>query len=222
MKFEIKNRWTNNVQFTAEIECNKKDSISVKIGLAVKWAIIAKADLRWADLRWADLGGEDLRGADLRGADLRWADLGGADLGGADLRGADLRWADLRWANLRWADLRGADLRGAKNIPVIASAQTVITPQGELIVFKKLADGSICTLKIPFEAKRSNASGRKCRAEYAIVISGEGVSQHDSSFVYRVGETVRPREPFDEDRWNECGSGIHFFLTEEEAKEYVI
>ena len=202
MKFEIKNRWTNNVQFTAEIECNKKDSISVKIGLAVKWAIIAKADLRWADLRWADLGGEDLRGA--------------------DLRGADLRWADLRWANLRWADLRGADLRGAKNIPVIASAQTVITPQGELIVFKKLADGSICTLKIPFEAKRSNASGRKCRAEYAIVISGEGVSQHDSSFVYRVGETVRPREPFDEDRWNECGSGIHFFLTEEEAKEYVI
>ena len=178
MKFEIKNRWTNNVQFTAEIECNKKDSISVKIGLAVKWAIIAKADLRWAYLRGADLGGADLLGAYLRGADLR----------GADLRGADLRGADLL----------GAYLRGAKNIPVIASAQTVITPQGELIVFKKLADGSICTLKIPFEAKRSNASGRKCRHRSMVVVVPSALSSpaFEPSAAAIITATSRPMTPW--------------------------
>ena len=62
---------------SAEIDCDENASRSIKIGLAVKWAI--KTD---ADLRGADLGGADLRGAYLRGADLRGADLGGAYLGG--------------------------------------------------------------------------------------------------------------------------------------------
>ena len=123
IKFEVKNRFSGEVQFVAKINCYQNAALSLKLGLAVKWAVENKADLREADLRWAnlclanlcvaDLRGADLREADLRWADLRWADLREADLCWADLREADLREADLRGADLRGADLREADLRGA-------------------------------------------------------------------------------------------------------------
>jgi hypothetical protein len=57
MKFEIKHRWTGTVIFTAEIEADGDTAISVKLGLAVRAALKAKADLRGADLRDADLSG---------------------------------------------------------------------------------------------------------------------------------------------------------------------
>jgi hypothetical protein len=118
IKFDILNRFSGAVQFTAEINCDKNAEKSVKIGLAVKWALKNDADLRGADLRDAYLRGAYLRGADLRGAYLRGAYLRDAYLRGAYLRGADLcdaylRGADLCGADLCGADLCGADLRGA-------------------------------------------------------------------------------------------------------------
>jgi len=101
MKYEIKNCWTKQVQYTAEIECDEAADWGVKLGLAVKVALKGNANM----------GGANLRGAYLRGADLRDADLGRADLSHADLRGADLRDADL--SDLSHADLSGANLRGA-------------------------------------------------------------------------------------------------------------
>jgi len=189
------------------------------------------ANLIGADLSDANLIGADLRGADLRDANLRRANLSDANLIGADLRGADLRDANLRRANLidadlRRANLRGANLIGAKCIPDNVSATTSIVPDGDLVVYKQLANDSIATLKIPKEAKRSNATGRKCRAEYAEVLAIQekeggamesGVSWYDNSFVYRVGETVHPHE-WCEDRWQECAGGIHFYLTRYEAE----
>jgi len=53
MKFEVKNRFSGEVQFTAEIECAEDASVSVKLGLAVRWAYKTGADLRDADLRGA-------------------------------------------------------------------------------------------------------------------------------------------------------------------------
>jgi hypothetical protein len=133
MKFSVKNRFSGEVQITATIKCAADDAESVKIGLAVKWAIKSGADLRGADLSRANLSGADLSradlscanlsGADLSRADLSCADLSRANLSGADLRGADLSRADLSCAdlsradlscaNLSCADLRGADLSGA-------------------------------------------------------------------------------------------------------------
>jgi hypothetical protein len=119
MKFEIKNRWTGNVQYSCELDAEfAGKSISIQLGAAVKTgyksgAVLRGADLSGAVLRDADLRDADLRDADLRGADLRGADLSGAVLRGAALRGADLRGADLRGADLSGADLRDADLRGA-------------------------------------------------------------------------------------------------------------
>ena len=198
MKYEIRHRLTGTVQFTAEIDCNKTATESVMKGLAVLWAIENRANLY---------------GADLYGANLR----------GADLRGADLYGADLRGANLRGADLRGANLRGAMNIPPFASAQTSITPEGQLIGWKKCKNGLIVKLSIPTDARRSNASGRKCRAEFADVIEtigGDvGISQHDGKTEYRVGARVTC-DNWCEDRWQECAGGIHFFITREEAEDY--
>jgi len=113
IKQEIRNRWTNAVQFTADITCAPDATIGVQIGLAVKWARQNGADLRDANLSGANLSDADLRDANLRGADLRGADLRDANLRGAYLSGANLRGADLRGAYLRGAYLSGANLRGA-------------------------------------------------------------------------------------------------------------
>ena len=160
------------------------------------------------------------------------ADLQGADLRGAYLRGADLQGADLRDAYLRGAYLRGADLQGAKNAEY-AIALTVVPSDGTIIGWKRCLNGRIVKLRIPTKAKRSNATGRKCRAEFAKVLaiyeagSAEPLaktelaySQHDNTFTYKVGETVKPSAKFDPDRWNECAPGIHFFITREEAERY--
>ena len=104
IKFDIHNRFTGAVQFTAEIECEETALRSVKIGLAVRWAIKNEANLREANLRGADLSEANLRGANLREANLYWANLREANL-----RGANLREANLRGANLSEANLYGAD-----------------------------------------------------------------------------------------------------------------
>ena len=73
------------------------------------------------------------------------------------------------------------------------------------------------------KAKRSHGAGRKCRAEHVKVlevIGGEvGISQYDSKTEYRVGKVVRC-DKWEEDRWNECGGGIHFWLNRLEAEAY--
>src|SRR3990167_3540962 len=46
-----------------------------------------------------------------------------------------------------------------------------------------------------------------------------GHSIHDNRFVYRKGETVTA-DGWTENRFEECGHGIHFFITRKEAEEY--
>ena len=160
-------------------------------------------------------GYEIVPGADLREADLREADLRGANLREADLRGANLREADLRYANLRGADLENAQL------PVLS----ILPDEGDVIGWKKCSGDIIVKLRIPAEAKRSNATGRKCRAEYAQVLeifgAEEAYSMYNRHFTYETGRIVRPDTPFDEDWTVECGSGIHFFITRQEAVDYI-
>ncbi|KDC23990.1 pentapeptide repeat protein [Bordetella bronchiseptica F4563] len=101
MKFEIKNRYTGAVLFTADVPDDTESGLIARV--ALEQAVERDANLR---------------GANLRGAYLRGADLGGADLGDANLRGANLRGAYLRGADLGGADLGGADLRGADLTPI--------------------------------------------------------------------------------------------------------
>ena len=193
-------------------------------------AYLGDADLRGAYLsgaylRDADLGGADLGGAYLGGADLRDADLGGADLGGAYLGGADLRGADLRDADLGGADLGGAYLGDAKNIPFIPLS---CPSDGEFIGWKKVSN-KLVRLLIPSDAKRSSSTSNKCRCDKAKVLeitdldgSNPITSVINKNYIetqYVVGKMVFP-DSFDENRWNECSKGIHFFINKQEAINY--
>ena len=207
----------------ANLQCANLQEADLQ-GADLQRADLQRANLRGADLRDADLQRADLRGAYLRGADLRGADLSGADLKGANLRDANLRGADLQDADLQEADLQGANLRGANNAALVW-AMTIVAPQGDFIGWKKAVTPGdkecIVKLRIPSEARRSNTTGRKCRAEWAEVLEVEGAeyaytNKHGPRVEYRPGQIVRP-DSWDEDRWNECSHGIHFFITREEA-----
>ena len=204
-------------------------------GIDLRRADLRNANLRNADLHDADLHDTDLRGADLRGANLCGAFLLNADLSGADFHSANLLNADLSGADLRNADLRGANLcyanlMGAKNVPYIPM---VCPEEGDFIGWKK-AEGNkdkvIVKLRIPSDAKRSSATTRKCRCSKAEVIAiynldeteaGETTchSDYNNSFIYEVGKTVEVTN-FSEDRWDECATGIHFFINRQEATNY--
>ena len=191
-------------------------------------AYLCGADLCGADLCGANLRDADLRDADLRDANLRGANLCDADLCDANLCGANLCGADLRDANLRDADLRGADLRGA-NLRDAKGCYLSCPTEGSFIGWKK-ASGHIVKLRIPEDARRSSATGHKCRCDKAYVMEIQNMdgtkatedtvrSDHDKNFVYTVGATVEVPD-FDDNRWNECAPGIHFFIDRREAVEY--
>ena len=205
-------------------------------GIDLRRADLRNANLRNADLHDADLHDTDLRGANLRGTNLCGAFLLNADLSGADFRSANLLSAYLNGADLHNADLRGAnllnaDLRSAKNVPYIPM---VCPEEGDFIGWKKAESNKnkvIVKLHIPFDAKRSSATTRKCRCSKAEVIAiynldgteaGETTchSDYDNSFIYEVGKTVEVTN-FSEDRWDECAKGIHFFINRQEAIDYL-
>ena len=85
---------------------------------------------------------------------------------------------------------------------------------------------AIIKLRIPAKAKRSSATSRKCRAEYAKVIWIEEnwkkidkLENNDhAKTIYVAWEYVYP-DTRDEDRRNECSNWIHFFLTRWEAEQ---
>ena len=205
-----------------------------------------KADLSGAYLSDADLSGADLSeanlsGANLRGANLRVADLRGANLSEAYLSGANLSESYLSESNLSGANLRGAYLSGAKDLDSVTyNEQTSFfalqCPEtGSFTAWKKAIiagqEGAcIVELLVPSEAKRSSATSRKCRVSKAKVLSiksidgkedfEKAIAQYDNSFVYEVGQFVEPKNGFGEDRWVECGAGIHCFITRKEAENY--
>ena len=193
----------------------------------------SRADLCDVDLRNADLRCANLSDANLRGADLFGANLSDADLRGANLSDADLRCANLSDADLRNADLCRADLCEASIDQMMWNIYTVFYPlqcpeSGSYIGYKK-ASGLVVELEIPADARRSSATSRKCRASKAKVLSitdingnpagGQVKSNYDPNFVYAIGETVEVTD-FDDNRWNECSTGIHHFITRAEAVIY--
>ena len=211
--------------FDKEFDLRDADLRDADLSCAYLW----NADLRNADLWNADLRDVDLRDADLRNADLRNADLRNAILRNADLRNADLSCSDLRNADLRCADLSYADL---SNIDVSENTAFFLPQcpsEGSFVAWKK-AGGMIVKLLVTEDAKRSSATTLKCRCSKAKVLAIENIdgsesglrevaSSHDSNFVYRIGETVEV-DDFDDDRWNECSTGIHFFIAREMAVKY--
>jgi len=191
MKFDVLNRRTGAVQFSAEIECSEDASAKIKLWLAVRWAYKNNADLRDADLRGAhlsdahlsdaNLSDANLRGANLRGANLRGAhlsdanlsganlsdaDLRGANLGGANLSDANLSDADLSYAILSYAILRGANLSGANLSDADLRGVPIIPEIHKAIYAAASVDGAL-------DMSTWHCGTTHCRAGWVVTLAGD-------------------------------------------------
>ena len=216
----------------------------------LSYADLSDANLHGADFSYANLCGANLSGANLRYVDLSYADLSYADLSNANLCVANLHnanlsyanlcFANLCFANLNYANLSDADLRSANfsDADLLDTKNMIYVPmacpeEGSFIGFKKAvyADKNyIVKLKIPADALRSSATSRKCRCNKAKVLEIQNIdgskanidvvhSTYDPSFQYKTGQIVE--EPkYDENRFNICSKGIHFFINRQEAVNY--
>ena len=136
--------------------------------------------------------------------------------------------SNLYGANLSEANLYGANyIEKAKNL-----FYPIACPEsGAFIGWKKarikgIRVECIVKLEISEDAMRSSATGRKCRCSKATVleiqdINGNvleqfAVSDRDENFHYVPGSVVSVSD-FDENRLDECSTGIHFYITREEA-----
>lgn len=192
-------------------------------------------DLRDACLKNVILENSSLFGVNLRHALLKDVNLQAANLGYAKFDFARLFKVNLKYANIRYANFCGASLDNVSFENVSHNENTAFfalqcPEEGSFIGYKKAknADGEpvIVKLQITEDAKRSSATSRKCRCSKAKVLSitsidGEieydsACSEYNSNFIYKVGETVEVTD-FGEDRWSECSTGIHFFITRDEA-----
>ena len=191
-------------------------------------AILSYTNLTNANLRGANLSYTNLNYSNLKSANLSCANLIGAILADANLIGANLKSANLSCANLCNAKLKNINLNDIKYYENTAFFALQCPEKGSFIGYKK-ADNKIIELLITEDAKRSSATTRKCRCSKAKVLSitnvdntekyDEVISNFDKNFIYKVGEIVEV-DNFDEDRWNECSTGIRFFMTRDEAVKY--
>ena len=238
----------NTITLTVEaaVSCGVSLAKANLVGACLEGADLEGANLEDADLSWADLIGANLTGANLASAILIGANLKDANLKNANLYRADLSWANLEGADLTNANLasailiganldgsfvagakvHGAKLNGAKNIPFIPLS---CPSEGAFIGWKKVEGKYLVKLQIPEDARRLSATTRKCRCDKAMVLditSLDGNKHYDevtnnryNETIYKVGEFVYP-DSFDENRWNECSNGIHFFINKEDAINY--
>ena len=184
-----------------------------------------------------DLDGCSFDGAKLVGSIFRNCDLTGANFCNADLALSIFFSCGLRDAKFDGAGIHDitfsccylADTYGLKNLPMRCPEM------GGFIAWKKCYVNE-CTpvlvkLFIPSSAKRSSAGGNKCRASKAKVLSITDIrdasitydhcfSNRYPPFEYKVGWYVEP-DGFDENRWEECSNGIHFFMSRQEAIDYI-
>lgn len=159
-------------------------------------------------------------------------------------RDASLQEANLKCAVMRYNDLTGADIRGANLMCAVlehAKLDGIIhdghtkffdlycPAKGAFLGYKKCFNDRLVQLLIPADAKRSSATMNSCRCSKAKVLTiksfdyqeeyEEAWSLVDENFVYRKGQWVEVPD-FDEDRWNDSTTGIHFWMTREEAMAY--
>ena len=165
--------------------------------------------------------------------------LDDCDLQNANLKNTNLERASLRRANLTKADISGARLYAAvlenailDNIIFDDNTKNfrIHCPEkGAFIAYKKGLNNLIVKLLIPSDARRVSSTMNCCRCDKAKVLeikNFEGTKFFDEAwstvaegFCYKLGEWVYA-ENFNEDRWYDSTGGIHFWMTEDEAKAY--
>ena len=163
----------------------------------------------------------------------------GCSLRGADFRNAcmitgSFRYCDMRECNICGANLYGAVLEHADLADIVSDDKTQwfrlhCPEKGAFLGYKKCVNDRMVQLLIPADARRTSATLPSCRCDKAKVLTiksfdyqenfDEAWSLVDENFVYRKGEWVEVKN-FNEDRWQDSTTGIHFWLTRAEAQAY--
>ncbi len=196
-------------------------------------------DLSGTDVTLSSFQDVDLNGVDFSGASVENALFDGCPLRGASFRDGNMKTASFRYCDMRKCDIRGADLYGAvlehADLSDIMSDEGTkwfrlhCPEKGAFLGYKKCVNDRLVQLLIPADAKRTSATLRSCRCSKAKVLTiksfdykenfDEAWSLVDENFVYKRGQWVEVKN-FNEDRWQDSTTGIHFWLSREEAKAY--
>ncbi|KPI48520.1 pentapeptide repeat-containing protein [Clostridioides difficile] len=201
----------------------------------LKGYCLSNIDFSWSDLidlnlEEADLENSSFSNSYFSNCSLKNSILKNADLSGANFRFCDLSNSDIRGTNLENSNLEYATLDGVVSDENTRFFKLYCPETGAFIGYKKCFNFRMVQLLIPSDAKRVSATSNACRCDKAKVLSITSIDSKESfksarayadeNFIYRVGETIIAEE-FNENRWKESTTGIHFFLTREEAIGYL-
>ena len=205
-------------------------------------------NLSYARFYGAVLINVNFSNANLTGASFEGAILNGANFSDANLTGAYFVRARFADVNLKNADMQNAnvDLVDFEDATINEDAKLFMPlrcpSSGSFVGWKKAQydppesteywNHCIVKILVPEDAWRSSAFGNKCRCDKAAILGAydcatgcpldESIvirSVYSFNFAYHVGDIITIPD-FDDNRWNECSSGFHFFIDEESAKNY--
>ena len=173
---------------------------------------------------------QDLSGCDFTNKDLRYANFRNCNLSGCDFRKSNLSYANICGANLFGCSLENAVLDNIVFDKNTKFFEMRCPTTGAFLGYKKCYNNRIVQLLIPADAKRTSSTYHACRCDKAKVLTiksidlkesySEASSYVDDLFVYKVGEYCYA-DNFNEDRWVDSTTGIHFFMSREEAIGYL-
>lgn len=222
----MENAFLKNVNFhnATLSQANLRTAVLIK-------TILTKANLYGTDLSYSHGDNLDFTFANVPYVNFTQSHLKAVNFTEANLFNTNFSEAILEDINFDDAYIydtifNKADFISVENPPYVPLACPEV---GSFIAYKK-CKRLIVELEIPADAKRSSATGRKCRCNKAKVLRilypdrtvsnfTEISSDRDKSFIYTVGQMVSV-DDFDENRWHECTTGIHFFISFQEAVNY--
>lgn len=177
----------------------------------------------------ANLSDASVKNAKLDGCSLRQVNFQNAMLWGACMRGCDMTGCNLCGANLYAAVLEHAILIDVKSDENTKWFRLHCPETGPFVAYKKCMYDRVVQLLVPADAKRTSSTYPACRCNKAKVLTiksfdeteefDEAWSLVDENFVYRKGQWVEVKN-FNEDRWFDSTTGIHFWMSREEAIKY--
>lgn len=200
---------------------------------------------RDAILRLTTFMGCEFKDVDFSYADMRVCRFLDVEFVECDFEGTDFSHSHFYNCTFAGCDLLSTkfertffDTCSFNNVLNVPSIPMACPDKGAFIGWKKAwtcdkREDVIVELLIPEDAKRSSALGRKCRCDKAVVLDIQDLegaslpctiakSVYDHCFIYAVGKTVVPEKPFNDNRFDECSPGIHFFINREEAVQFRI
>lgn len=212
-------------------------------------ATLNGADLYDVNFLCSNISNSSIKCANLSKANLSQTNLSNTDLSCSNLTFAFINYAELKGANLSHCELYGSNLSWAKNVPdfpmdlpdgEFIAYKKVLNKY--IVKLKVLEDSKRsrsttekCRCDKALVLQIQNLDGTDSglteivkTTELVDIGNGRFVYSYyrkdDSRVkaietVYKVGEIVYS-DKWDENRWKECSSGIHFFLDRKRALEY--